>query len=618
MRNRLSFFDRKIPLHYIDEVPKDNWINFFLYLLKRYKVPFILISLTSFASLAELFLITNMLENFTTWFSQVPNYPTLIKLGKNLFRLSLVYVLIEGCGRLGNYISSLFVPLFESSTRTLFSRIIIQQSYEFFINKGEGEIVNKVQDFTDGLSDIFEFLSGRIVPSIAQFLISCYLIGTRSMHYLYLLLLWLFTTSIVCFYLSRKCAERAKETFLAQSNLSKIIVDLFSNIFIVKSFRTEDYEINYFSKAQTDESNKYHQFLLNVNFIKMIFSILYIILQVGLGNFFLLYCWYCNLITPADVVFLFSTASMATYVVWSVFAELPTMFTAIGQCKSSFTILQEINKIQKSSTILKDAVNQNTNHLNNFNAMEPLPQGEQYRMSGEIEFCNVSYGDILKNVSFKVEKGKKIGIVGSSGAGKSTLINLLLRILSPTDGKIIMNGEDLSNFTEDIVKNNIGIVTQDSLMFDRSIAGNIDFGENFSRDTIISALKKVHMDSFVDSKEEKENFLVGNKGRKLSGGQKQRINIARVMIRNPSIIICDEAGSSLDPVTEQEIIKNIFLLYENQTVIFVTHNLSMTQKLDLVLCLDKGQVVEYDTPENLKNKAGLYATMLKNEQIIGT
>ena len=125
------------------------------------------------------------------------------------------------------------------------------------------------------------------------------------------------------------------------------------------------------------------------------------------------------------------------------------------------------------------------------------------------------------------------------------------------------------------------------------------------------------MASFVHSKTEKENFPVGNKGRRLSGGQKQRINIARVMIRNPSIIICDDAGSALDPVTEQEIIKNILTLYKDQTVIFVTHNLSMTQKLDLVLCLEEGKVAEYDTPENLKSKGGLYASMLKNEQIIG-
>jgi ABC-type multidrug transport system fused ATPase/permease subunit len=203
-----------------------------------------------------------------------------------------------------------------------------------------------------------------------------------------------------------------------------------------------------------------------------------------------------------------------------------------------------------------------------------------------------------------------VGIIGPSGSGKSTLVSLLLKIMENDGGEILIDGINIKEMGEETIKKSINIVTQDNLIFDRSIEENITLGEEYGQEAIMEAVKKSQIKDVVEGKEGGLSFLVGNKGRRLSGGQKQRLNIARVLVRNPSIIICDEAGSALDPLNEMIIMDNLVNLYRDNTMIFITHDIPLTTHWDHILVLDNGFLVEQGSPEELKKNKGLYYKLL--------
>jgi ABC-type multidrug transport system fused ATPase/permease subunit len=584
-----KFFNKiykTIDKDYIDNCPTDNWFNLFIYILKKYKWPFFFITLLFFSGLIEFFLLNSLSENFTNWFQEKP-CPLLLKsLIINITYFVIGYIVIEILVRIGNFLNSIYVPLFEGTIRIVLNNICLQQPYDLFINVGEGEIASKLQEITDGMSDIFEFLSSKLFPSILQLIITCFFIFKRDKIYFLIFVFWLSSTSYLCFILSKKSGKKAQLTFSEQSKLSRILVDIFSNIFVIKSFRNEDKECLYFINSQKKETTIYNDFLLSLNKVRIIFSGLYLFFIIFIGNFWLLNTWYNGILTPGDVVFLFSTSGSASWVVWFLFDELPEFFTAVGQCKSSLDVFNRRICLVKEEN------------------------KKDWTIEGKIEFKNVTYKNILKNISFTIEKGKKVGIIGPSGSGKSTLVSLLLKIIENEEGSIIIDGENIKNISEKTIKESINIVTQDNLIFDRSIEENITLGEEYSEEAIMEAVDKSQIKDVVESREEGLKFPVGNKGRRLSGGQKQRLNIARVLVRNPKIIITDEAGSALDPLTEMEITNNLMELYKSNTIISITHDIPLTTRWDYLLVLDKGSLVEEGSPQDLIDKKGLYYSLL--------
>ena len=239
--------------------------------------------------------------------------------------------------------------------------------------------------------------------------------------------------------------------------------------------------------------------------------------------------------------------------------------------------------------------------------------------SGKIEFKNVyfSFGNrrILKGVNFIVEPGQKVAIVGPTGAGKSTISKLLFRFYDPSSGDIMIDNQSLKVVTQSSLRSNIGVVPQDTVMFNDTIEYNIAYGKpGSSRDEINKVVKLSSIDKFIEQLEIGYSTIVGERGLKLSGGEKQRIAIARALLKNPKIFIFDEATSALDTKTEKSIEKSLKKLSNNSTTLVIAHRLSTIIDSDKIIVLENGKISEEGTHGELLIKKGLYSEMWMRQQ----
>jgi ATP-binding cassette subfamily B protein len=234
---------------------------------------------------------------------------------------------------------------------------------------------------------------------------------------------------------------------------------------------------------------------------------------------------------------------------------------------------------------------------------------------GHVRFEGVHFGyeperEILKGLSFDAPPGTRLAIVGPSGAGKSTIARLLYRFYDPTAGRICVDGQDIAHVTQASLREAIGIVPQDTVLFNDTIGYNIGYGiEDATQAQVEEAAKGAAIDRFVQVLPEKYESLVGERGLKLSGGEKQRVAIARTLLKNPPILILDEATSALDSKTEDAILSTLDRLSRNRTTITIAHRLSTVVNSDMILVLEDGGIAERGSHEQLLDLGGLYADM---------
>ena len=239
---------------------------------------------------------------------------------------------------------------------------------------------------------------------------------------------------------------------------------------------------------------------------------------------------------------------------------------------------------------------------------------------GAIRFEHVGFGydnrrPVLRDVSFEIPSGHKVAVVGSSGAGKSTLSRLLFRFYDATTGRILMDGQDIREVTQKSLRRAIGIVPQDTVLFNDTIYYNIAYGRpEATREEIIEAARAAHIHQFVESLPDKYDTLVGERGLKLSGGEKQRVAIARTLLKNPPILVFDEATSALDSRTEKAIQAELQEIATNHTTLVIAHRLSTIMDADQILVMEHGQIVERGTHGELLARNGTYANMWALQQ----
>jgi len=261
------------------------------------------------------------------------------------------------------------------------------------------------------------------------------------------------------------------------------------------------------------------------------------------------------------------------------------------------------------------------NLLNESPEIQDKPDAGPLKISkGEVRFNNVSFAyqpdrPILHNISFTIKPGKKLAVVGASGAGKSTLARLLFRFYDVNDGEILLDGQDIRNVTQQSLREMIGIVPQDTVLFNESIYYNLAYAkQGATRDEVIRAAKLAHIHDFIESLPDKYETVVGERGLKLSGGEKQRVAIARTILKDPKILIFDEATSALDTRSEQAILADLKTTAINHTTLVIAHRLSTIVDADEILVMEQGRIVEKGTHVQLLENQAVYANMWELQQ----
>jgi len=472
---------------------------------------------------------------------------------------------------------------------------LANHSYKFYSDRFSGSLVAKIKRFVRA----FEAMNKIIIGSFWFILIlissSIFVLYSESKIIAGYLIAWsALYIFITLFFVKKKMRLDLLEAE-ADSKITGVLADSITNVLNIKIFSAFDKEFNYFKKF----SKLLRDRIYNTSKFDMLRSITQAVLMVGFQIFILytmIQLWGMGVITIGVFVL--------TYVyVFSIFERVWDLSEDMALFMKSTADMKEMVDIFETEVEVKDIENPEICRIKN----------------GKIEFKNVSFGYIEENVIFKdfnltIEPGEKIGLVGHSGSGKSTITKLVLRFINTSKGEILIDGQNIVNIKQDDLRNVISYVPQDSILFHRSVKENIGYSKNYASDAeIIEASKKAHADDFIKKLPKGYDTLVGERGVKLSGGERQRVAIARAMLKDSPILMLDEATSSLDSISETYIQDAFNELMKGKTTIVIAHRLSTIQKMDRIIVLDQGKIVEEGTHKELLAKNGFYAELWNHQ-----
>ncbi|MEJ8758515.1 ABC transporter ATP-binding protein [Pontibacter sp. H259] len=473
-----------------------------------------------------------------------------------------------------------------------------QLDIDFFNKRRKGDLLSSLS------SDVIEIESSIVSSVQVVFREPLMLIGYVVLLFMMSVELTLFTmlvlpiSGFIIATISKKLRRDAKRGQALLGNILSAMEETISGNRIVKGFNAEAYVQEKFDK----ENNMYRRVLKSVFNKKELASPVSEFLGVSVVAGVLLYGGQMVLENRSDL----SASEFLTYII--LYSQI---LVPAKNISNAFTTIQR--GIASGERVL-DIIDHPIEIKEKPNAI-PVPEFNQAVEYRNVEF---TYGDdkVLDGVSFSLDKGKIIALVGPSGSGKSTIVDLLPRFYDVVGGQILIDGKDIRDVKLKDLRSHMGIVTQESILFNDTIFNNIAFNKtDATEEEVIAAAKVANAHEFIMQTPAGYQTMIGDRGSRLSGGQRQRLNIARAILKNPAILILDEATSALDTESEKLVQEALTNLMRNRTSIVIAHRLSTIQHADEILVLQKGKVVERGTHDELLQTSGLYAKLTQMQLV---
>ena len=468
-------------------------------------------------------------------------------------------------------------------------------SLSYFNKNKSGELtavlVNDIDNMRNSLSIMFQKLF--VEPINIIILMSLLFIVSSKLAFIALLIIPI--SGVIIFGISHSIRRRSKRSQAQLAGMTSMIAETIGSMRIVKAFATKGFEINRFAK----ETQKYYKLMLRRDRLRFVSSP---VSETFGATIAALLLW----VGARDVLVVQSISSedflRFILLLFSLFQPLKNLTNVVNELQNGLASADRVFAIMDIKSDIQDSPDaRNVKDLNS-----------------NISFNNVSFSygkeheKVLDNISFNIDKGEIIALVGPSGAGKSTLVDLIPRFYDTLGGSITIDGTDIREIQIGSLRSMMGIVTQETFLFDDSIKANIAYGvNNLSDKEIEEAAKAANAHDFIVKLADGYDTIIGERGVSLSGGQKQRIAIARAIVKNPPILILDEATSSLDSESEKHVQSAIENLMNHRTVFVIAHRLSTVHNASKILVLDKGKIVQEGKHEELVNTDGLYKQLHK-------
>ncbi|MEL6806220.1 MAG: ABC transporter ATP-binding protein [Pseudomonadota bacterium] len=473
-------------------------------------------------------------------------------------------------------------------------RWTLGQSVGFFDDDFAGRIAQKQMQTARAVTDVVSEFINVVAFALASLVGSVVLLLAIDWRVAVGFAVWLvFYFSLIRWYLPR-IRKRSAARAASRAMVSGQVVDTITNIKTVKLFAHDEHEDQAALGAMATFRKDAVQFgILSAGFRFALMSLAGLLPVVLLGGTILM--WQRGLATPGDIVASGAIAIRIAQMTGWVSFTLMQIYSNVGEVEDGMRTLTPRTRVEDA----RDA------------QVLDVTQGEI-----TLDHVGFAYGRDtggIEDISLTIKPGEKVGIVGASGAGKSTLVSLLLRLYEPENGHILIDGQDTSGVTQDSLRHNIGMVTQETAMFNRSARDNILYGKpGADEGAMIAAAKKAEAHDFIlDLQDHRGRHgyeaHLGERGVKLSGGQRQRIALARAILKDAPILVLDEATSALDSEVEAAIQTALSRVMEGKTVLAIAHRLSTLTEMDRIVVMDAGQIVEQGPHETLLAKGGLYA-----------